>query len=404
MPLFEYTARDGQGELINETIAFPDEIALRHHLRKNELYLVSIAERKVNRMGSGFGRGIGLRDLIIMTRQLRTMIKAGMPLVSGLDALREQSANRKLALILTEIARSVGSGLKLADSMEEFPKIFPMLLCTLVRSGEEGGRLPEALEEASRQMELQMDTRQKIITAMIYPCFTVLVTIGVLAAMLIWIVPTFAAIYKDLNATLPAITLTLVWMSNVVIDRGWIVALIVIACTISLKKFYKTPEGRLKIDGFKLRMPLMGTLFIKSASANLTGSLAGLLSSGLPLLQALNTAANVCGNEVVAQAVRKAGNNVTLGRRLSDELEQSNQFPMMVTRMIAMAEEIGTLPDVLKEISLSYIEDVEYAIKRITSIIEPIMVLCVGGVVGFILVALYYPIFNLGNAFLGDKK
>ena len=400
MPLFEYTARDGQGELIRESISFPDELTLRQHLRKNELYLLSIAERKINRLGSGFGRGIGLRDLIIMTRQLRTMIRAGMPLVTGLDALREQSPNRKLAQVLTEIGQSVGNGAKLADTMEEYPKVFPLLLCTLIRSGEEGGRLPQALEEASRQMELQMDTRQKIITAMIYPCFTVLVTIGVLAAMLIWIVPTFAKIYADLHAKLPAVTLSLVYMSEVVIHKGWIVALIVIACTISLKRFYKTPEGRLKIDGFKLRMPLLGTLFVKSASANLTGSLSGLLSSGLPLLQALNTAAQVCGNEVIAESVRKSARNVTLGRRLSDELEHSKQFPIMVTRMIAMAEEIGTLPDVLKEISLSYIEDVEYAIKRITSVIEPIMVLAVGGVVGFVLVALYYPIFNLGNVFL----
>ena len=400
MPLFEYTARDGQGELIRESISFPDELTLRQHLRKNELYLLSIAERKINRLGSGFGRGIGLRDLIIMTRQLRTMIRAGMPLVTGLDALREQSPNRKLAQVLTEIGQSVGNGAKLADTMEEYPKVFPLLLCTLIRSGEEGGRLPQALEEASRQMELQMDTRQKIITAMIYPCFTVLVTIGVLAAMLIWIVPTFAKIYADLHAKLPAVTLSLVYMSEVVIHKGWIVALIVIACTISLKRFYKTPEGRLKIDGFKLRMPLLGTLFVKSASANLTGSLSWLLSSGLPLLQALNTAAQVCGNEVIAESVRKSARNVTLGRRLSDELEHSKQFPIMVTRMIAMAEEIGTLPDVLKEISLSYIEDVEYAIKRITSVIEPIMVLAVGGVVGFVLVALYYPIFNLGNVFL----
>jgi type IV pilus assembly protein PilC len=282
----------------------------------------------------------------------------------------------------------------------DYPTVFPETLVTLVRAGEEGGRLPEALQEASRQLELQMEVRQKLISALMYPSFTLLATFGTVGVMMVFIVPVFKKIYEDLHATLPPITMTLVWLSDLIVHQGWIVILILVTAIVVLRRYYKTPEGRMQIDAFKLKIPLMGNLFRKSASANLTGSLAGLLESGLPLIQALQTSARACGNEVMAEAARTAARNVTLGRRLSDELEKSEQFPIMVVRMISIAEDVGTLPAVLREISSSYIEEVEYAIRRIMTVIEPIMILCVGGIVGFVLVALYYPIFNLGNVFL----
>ncbi len=169
---------------------------------------------------------------------------------------------------------------------------------------------------------------------------------------------------------------------------------------VALRRYYRAPEGRLQIDRLKLKIPLLGNLFRKSAAANLTGSLAGLIDGGLPIIQALQTASKVCGNELMARAVRTAAENVTIGRRLSDELERSDQFPLMVVRMISIAEDVGTPPEVLRQISASYIEEVEYTIRRVMGLIEPIVVLCVGGIVGFVLVALYYPIFNLGNVFL----
>jgi type IV pilus assembly protein PilC len=398
VPVYQYTARNDEGHLVSETIAFRDELALRHHLRKNNLFVLKIAERR--RMRIGFRRGVRLGDLVIMARQLRTMIHAGMPLVTGLEALAEQATNPRLAEVLTEIGQSVASGRSLGSVMADYPTIFPELLVTLVRSGEEGGRLPESLQEASRQLELQMEVRQKLISALIYPAFTLLATMVTLTAMMVWIVPVFAEIYKDLHATLPAPTLFLVWLSDVLVHDSWIVLLILIAAFVALRRFYRTPEGRLKIDGFKLKIPLFGGLFRKSASANLTGSLSGLLDSGVPLIQALQIGANVCGNAVMAVAIRRAAHNVSLGRRLSDEIELSDQFPLMVYRMIGVAEDVGSLPEVLRQISASYIEEVEYTIRRIMTVIEPIMVLCVGGIVGFVLVCLYYPIFNLGNVFL----
>ena len=399
MPLYIYRARNEAGQLVAETVAFRDETSLRQHLRKNGLYVLDVAERR-----SGFrlniAKKVRLGDLIVMCRQLRTMINTGMPLVSGLEALAEQSTNPKLSEVLTEVARSVSTGRTMAASLQDYPNIFPEMFVMLVKAGEEGGRLPETLLELSRQLELQMEIRQKLISALIYPAFTILATAGTLAAMLIWIVPVFKGIYEELNATLPPITNLLVSISDAIVNFGWIFALVFATLLVATRRWYKTPEGRLRLDEFKLKIPLLGNLYRKSASANLTGTLAGLLDSGVPLIAALQTSSRVCGNEIMAESARTAARNVTVGKRLSDELEMSEQFPTMVVRMIAIAETSGNLPEVLRQISQSYIEEVEYAVRRIMTVIEPVMVLAVGGVVGFVLVALYYPIFNIGNVFL----
>jgi len=397
VPIYQYTARDDEGQLITETIAYRDEIGLRHYLRKNNLYVLQVAERR--RLRIAFRRRVRLGDLIIMTRQLRTMIQAGMPLVTGLEALAEQATNTYLAEILAQVARAVGSGRSLGNAMADYPTVFPELLTSLVRSGETAGRLPEALIEASRQLELLMEIRQKVISALMYPAFTICATIGTLAAMLLYIVPVFKQIYTELHATLPAPTLLLVNVSEFLIHNGWMFALTAIALLVALRRYYLTEGGRLRIDALKLKIPLLGVLFRKSASANLTGSLAGLLDSGTPLIEAMQTSARVCGNAVMARAVITAARNITEGRRLSDELERTDQFPLMVVRMIAIAEDVGTLPQVLRDIAASYIEEVEYTIRRIMALVEPAMVIIVAGIVGCVLVALYYPIFMLGQVF-----
>ena len=402
MPLYIYRARNEAGQLVAETVAFRDESALRQHLRKSGLFVLEVAERRAA-FRLNFGRKVRLGDLVIMCRQLRTMVNTGMPLVSGLEALAEQSTNSRLAEVLTEVAGSVSTGRTLASSLEDYPSIFPEMMVMLVRAGEEGGRLPDTLQELSRQLELQMEIRQKLITALIYPVFTLFATGATLAAMMIFIVPVFKQIYKDLGATLPAITNLLVSMSDAMVSFGWIFLLVLITLLAALRRYNQTPEGRFRLDQLRLRIPMVGNLYRKSASANLTGTLAGLLDSGVPLINALETSSRVCGNEVMADSARTAARNVTIGRRLSDELEMSEQFPIMVVRMVAIAESSGNLPEVLRQISASYIEEVEYAVRRIMTVIEPVMVMCVGGVVGFVLVALYMPIFNMGNVFLAGS-
>ena len=399
MPTFEYTARTGSGQLVSEAINYTDELALRQYLRSSDLYVLEVREKKVRRAAKATGR-VGLGDIILFTRHLRTMIMAGMPLLSALEALMEQSASARLTQVLENVTKGVATGKSLATSMGQYPTVFPELLVTMTHAGEESGRLPDTLKEASRQLEMQMEIRQKLISAMMYPAFTLTATVLTVTAMLVFIVPVFAKIYRDLKAPLPAITQLLIQISDILVHQGWIVLLIVIAGLAFLRRYYRTPEGRLHIDGIKLKIPMVGNLVRKSSSANLTSSLAGLLDSGVPLINALQTASRVCGNEVMAEAARSAAHNLALGRRLSSELERSGHFPQMVVRMIAMAEEVGAMPEVLRQVAAGYIEEVEYAIRRVMTIIEPIMVLCVGAIVGFVLVAMYYPIFNMGNVFL----
>ncbi len=398
MPTFEYTARNTTGQLVSDAITYSDEVALRQYLRSNDLYVLEVREKRHKRTGTR--RGVGLADIILFTRHLRTMLMAGMPLLNALEALAEQSGSARLSEVIDSIARSVATGKPLATAMGQYPNIFPELLITMTHAGEESGRLPDTLQEASRQLELQMEIRQKLISALMYPAFTLFATVLTVTAMLVFIVPVFANIYRELKAPLPAITQLLIRISDVLVHQGWIVLLFLIAGLAALRRYYKTPEGRLHIDQIKLKIPMVGNLVRKSSSANLTSSLAGLLDSGVPLIQALQTASRACGNEVMAESARAAAHNLALGRRLSSELERGGHFPPMVVRMVAMAEEVGAMPEVLRQVAAGYIEEVEYAIRRVMTIIEPIMVLSVGAIVGFVLVAMYYPIFNMGNVFL----
>ena len=398
MPVFSYRARDPQGQLVNESISFDSEPSLREHLRSRSLYVIDVREDRSSRTR----RRVRLGDLIIAIRQLRTMLNAGLPLVQGLDSLAEQSTDATLREVLRQAARSVRHGSTIGDSLAEHDWVFPPLVVALVRSGELGGRLPEALSEAARQLEAELEVRQKILNALAYPLFTLGATILTVLFMLIFVVPVFEKIYKDLKAPLPAVTQLLVDIANVLIHYGWLVTIACGAGVYWLLRYLRTPQGRRRLDRLKLRLPMFGPLFLKSASANFTGCLAGLLESGLPLSRALQAAADVCGNTVIGDLARDAADRVVTGRTLSMALDETGTLPPLVVKMVAVGEQVGTLPHVLREINAGYVVDVDYTMKRLLGLIEPIMVLLVALIVGFVLMALYYPIFNLGNVFLGS--
>lgn len=397
MPTFHYTARDSEGRLVRDTLVAGDALALRALLRASDLFLIKYVETR--RRGGARGR-IKTQDLLIMTRQLRTMVQAGMPLVTSLETLSTQSNNLRLREVMAQVTRSVSGGRTLADSMEDRKGVFPEILLTLVRSGEEGGRLPESLREAAHQMELQLQLRQKVVNASIYPAFTLLATVGVLVAMLVWIVPVFANIYKELKTDLPGPTLLLIDLSTALRKYALFHMAGVVALTFVLRRWSSTPEGRLTVDGFKLKVPMLGDLFVKAAVAGLAGSLAGLLESGVPLIQALRSASAVSGNQVLADAVNQASIGLSSGRRFSDELERTGHFPRMVVGMISISEDVGTLPEVLRQIAEAYQEELEHSLRRIVAVMEPAMILFAGAIVGFVLVALYYPIFMLPSAMM----
>ena len=397
MPRYRYSARDSTGRLVEDVVVVDNYPSLRSELRKDGLYLVSYIEER----RGGVGRGkVKTAEILVLARQLRTMVQAGMPLVSGLETLSEQLPGAVLRAVMADVARSVAGGKTLADALEQHRNVFPEILLTLVRSGEEGGRLPECLQEASKQIELSMQIRQKVVNASIYPIFTLVATFGVLAAMLIWIVPVFAGIYSELDSDLPGPTKVLIVASGF-LRKYFLPCAAAFAIGIALfRRWAATSPGRHRVDGWKLRVPLLSDLITKAAVAGLCGSLAGLLESGVPLIQALRSAAGVCGNRVLSDAVAGTASGISQGRRFSDELAQTGRFPRMVVGMVAISEDVGTLPEVLRQIADAYQEEVELSLRRLVSLMEPAMILIAGGVVGFVLVALYFPIFMLPNAFL----
>lgn len=397
MPVFSYRARDAQGQLVDDTLTYETEAALREFLRGRNLFVIDVREARRGRNT----RAVRTGDLIVTVRQLRTMLNAGMPLVQGLDALAQQTTDGNLEEVLKQIARSVRHGASLGDAFGDHPGVFPPLLIALIRSGELGGRLPDTLQEAARQLEQQLEIRQKVINALAYPMFTLGATVLTVLFMLVFVVPVFKQIYRDLKAPLPVVTQLLVDIANALLTYGWLMALGVAALGMWGARYARSPKGRLQVDRFKLRVPLFGVLFLKSASANFTGSLAGLLESGLPLAKALSAAGDVCGNSAIGDVAKDAASRVMTGRTLSDALGETEILPLLVVKMIAVGEQVGTLPHVLREVNSSYLVEVDYTMKRLLGLIEPIMVLLVAMIVGFVLVALYYPIFNLGNAFLG---
>jgi type IV pilus assembly protein PilC len=397
MPVFTYQARDPRGQLITETLTSDDELSLREQLRRSDLFVVDVKVVRIRKRRSLFGSGVSLMELAMIARQLRTVINAGVPLVSGLHALADQAPSPLLSEVLTEVARIVSQGVPVAEAMERYPKVFPPLLISLIRTGEEGGRLPETLLEATRQFDQQIEIRQRMLNALVYPAFTLVVTVVGVLFMLLFVVPVFDKIYTDMNAELPWMTRSLVDLSQLLVRFGWLLAIAVVAAGVLLGRYFKTAEGKVRLDGWKLRLPLFGDLFLKAGSASLVGVLAGLTESGVPVVQALYTASGVCGNEVLAVAARTAASNVEQGRRLSSELQATERFPIMVVRMVAIAEEVGTLPMVLRELAASYNSEVEYAVRRILGLIEPAMVLMIGLVVGYVLIALYFPIFQMST-------
>lgn len=396
MPVYTYRARDGQGQLVDESISFESEPALREHLRARNLFVVDVKEDR----SRWKLRRVPLSELVVMIRQLRTLLNAGMPLVQGLDALAQQSTHATLREVLGQIARSVRHGSGLGDAFADHDWVFPPLLIALVRSGELGGRLPETLQESARQLEQQMEVRQKVVNALAYPAFTLAATCLTVVFMLVFVVPVFDQIYRDLKAPLPTVTRMLVDIANLLIRYGWLMAIGAVLGGMWLSRWARQPAGRRRLDTWRLKLPMFGPLFLKSASARLTGSLAGLLDSGLPLSKALIASADVCGNVIIGDLARDAAGRVMTGRSLSQALDETGTLPLLVVRMVAVGEQVGTLPQVLREVNSAYIVDVDYTMRRVLALVEPIMVLLVAVIVGFVLVALYYPIFNLGNVFL----
>jgi type IV pilus assembly protein PilC len=404
MPTFSYTARDRAGQQSTGVIAAKDPTEVREVLRNKDLFVTQIKEKSGPSQGSGGGlfsafskKKVKLTDMVVMSRQLATLVRAGISIVECLYAVAEQTENPVLKHTLSDIRLDVLTGSTLTDAMRKHPKVLSETYTSLVQAGETGGVLETTLEIAATQFDQEAELREKVKAAFVYPIIVLVASVGVVFFMLVFIVPVFAKVYEQFHAQLPAVTQLLVTMSFVIVHYWWMVLLCGIGIVMAFKRYIQTPTGRKIFDQIMLKLPLLGKLNRKIAVSRFTQTFAGAIKAGVPILRALAISAQTSGNVIIMDAIKKVANFVKEGATLSVPLEQTGQFPPMVTRMVSAGEQSGNLDTMLEEITKFYNRDIEYTVGKLTRIMEPAMTVVVGGIVLCVLLALYMPIFNLTN-------
>ncbi len=409
MPSYKYTARDGAGKSSVGVLQAADEAELRRVLRANDLYVVRVkgGGAAPEAEGSYKPRPLepkpSLQDMVIATRQLGTTVRAGLPIVQALGIVGMQSEKPMLRHAFADIEQGVSDGQFLSVGMRKYPKLFNRLVVSLVEAGEVAGTLDHTLELAAEQLDREDNLRRRVKAALLYPKLVVAACVGTIAGMLLLVVPVFSKVYGSLHAKLPAPTLILMSLSANVLKYWWLGALIGAGLTFAFKRFAATEGGQRKLDRLVLKIPVLGSLLRKIAIARFVQTLSGSMRGGVPVLRSLAISAATAGNTVICDAVTGAAEHVRDGAPIAQELEKTGQFPVLVTRMIAAGESTGNIDAMLDEINRFYERDIEYAVDKLTRTIEPLMTVLVGSIVLLVLLALYMPIFTLGNAFLGNK-
>ncbi|WP_062311668.1 type II secretion system F family protein [Demequina rhizosphaerae] len=397
---FNYEVRDSQGKIQKGSIEAPSEAAVAGRLKEMGLAAVSINEVNTGGLNAdihipGITDRIKLKDVAILSRQLATMISAGLSLLRALSILAEQTENQALAKIVHEVRSDVESGSSFSAALGKHPRAFPPLMVNMVRAGEVGGFLDRVLLSVAENFESEVALRGKVKSAMTYPVVVFVIAILAVTGMLLFIVPVFATMFSDLGGELPFLTQILVVMSDG-LRVGIIPFIVLIAIGVWLYRKNRYKEGfREKVEPFYLKVPVFGGLTQKIAVARFTRNLAAMLRSGVPILQALDIVGEASGNIVIERAAKAVRESVRTGNSLAKPLAEHPVFPPMVVQMMAVGEDTGALDDMLDKIADFYDQEVEATTEALTSLIEPIMIAVLGGIVGFMVIGLYMPIFGV---------
>ena len=393
---FRYSVRDRAGKVTNGRIEGDSREAVAARLRQSGIVLELTEDRFAQLNKIKFGTSVKTKDVTIFARQFATMINAGLSLTKCLSILGAQSDSKEFREIITQLGRDVEAGQSLSEAMVKHTKVFPPIFVNMVRAGETGGVLDEVLVRVADLFEQEASLRARVKSAMTYPIAMGALVLLVLVAMMVFVVPTFEKMFADMGSKLPLPTQILVSISNVV--SGWpglIILAVVVLGAIAFKQWIATESGRLIWDGMKLRIPIVKMLVRKTAIARFTRTFGTLVAAGVPILSALDIVAETSGNEVVSRAIKKARSAVKEGETIAKPLGESPVFPSMVVQMIAVGEETGALDQMLSKVADFYDEEVSTAVDSLTSLIEPLMMATLGGVVGMIVVALYMPMFQV---------
>jgi type IV pilus assembly protein PilC len=396
MPQFTYTARATNGDLKSATLEAPNRDEVIKQLRQQRLNVVKIDEGtavKKKRAGR-----IKMRDIVIFTRQFSTMINAGLPLVQALDILAQQSENPALKDITRQVVFDVESGNTVADALRKQPRAFSELYVNMVAAGEAGGILDTILMRLAVFMEKNDALIRKVKGAMIYPSVIMSVAAIAITVLLVFVIPTFADMFASANIALPLPTRIVIALSGFLKHFWWMMVGGAGAVFYAFKQYYATADGKLNIDRQLLRMPVLGDVLRKSSVSRFTRTLGTLISSGVSILDGLEITAKTAGNRVVQDAIMESRASIAGGETIAAPLKKSQVFPPMVISMIAVGEQTGGLDEMLSKIADFYDEEVDAAVSGLLSLMEPVMIVFLGVVVGGMVVAMYLPIFDMVNA------
>jgi type IV pilus assembly protein PilC len=400
MPIYQWKARTRQGTLKKGEIEAVNDQAVMAQLRSQLLMPVSVKEKAkdVTEYLRFMKQGISTRELVIFTRQFATMIDAGLPLVQCLDILAEQNPNKRFKGIIREVRQEVEQGSTFAEALRKHPKPFDALYVNLVQAGEIGGILDTILNRLAVYLEKADSLARKVKGAMVYPTTVLVVAIGVVVLMLVKVIPTFAKMFQDFGGELPAPTQLVISMSNFMQQWIWAFLIVVfLAVTAFLRARKQSKRFRRATDALFLRAWVFGPLLQKVAVARFTRTLGTMIASGVPILDGLEIVARTAGNVVIEEALLDVRSAISEGKTIAEPLQESGVFPGMVVQMIAVGEETGAMESMLSKIADFYDDEVDAAVEALTAMLEPLMMVGLGGTVGGMLIAMYLPIFKIAD-------
>ena len=402
MPTYVARIRDSQGKSRTEKFTADSLTDARTNLKDQGFVVQDLKESQslaskfdFQKFQNSFVK-VSVKDKAIFSRQFAALVNAGVAIVRGLTVLSEQCSNPKLKAALVEICADVQTGVNLSDSMRKHPECFDGLYVSMVQAGEIGGVLDEVLNRLAKLLEDMARLQNQIKSAMSYPVVVGFLATAIFVGMTVFLIPIFAAVFKDIGVELPALTQFLMTCSEI-LRSYWSLVIIAGLCVLSFlyKQYYKTPVGRLNIDGISLKLPLFGDLIQKSSIARFSRTFGSLTRSGVPILTCLEIVRDTSGNQVIANAIDSAREEVQQGGMISVALLKENVFPGMAIQMMSIGEETGQLDGMLMKVADFYEDEVEQAVKSLTSILEPVMIVVLGGMVGTILLAMYLPMFKV---------
>ena len=400
---FAYTGRNASGKLVKGSLEAPTEGAVALRLVSMGLSPVSILKASehtgLKREISipGFSKKIKQKELAVMSRQMATMIGAGLSLLRSLTILAEQTENSALAKIMSKVRDEVETGVSTSDAFARHAEVFPPLMISMIRAGEAGGFLEGALDSIAVNFEKEVKLKGKIKSALTYPVIVLIMSLISVISMLVFIVPVFQKMFTSLGGKLPLPTMILVYLSRAMVWIGPLMIVIFIAFSVWWPRNKNTERVRKRLDPLKLKLPVFGILLRKIAIARFSRNFSDMIRAGVPILRALQIVGETSGNWVIQKSLEEVGESVRQGRSLSGPLAEHSVFPPMVTQMIAVGEDAGSLEVMLNKIADFYDQEVEAATEQLTAMIEPLMVAFLGIVIGSMVVALYLPIFNISK-------